>query len=96
MVNIHVEIVYATEAMQTLIPCTVTSPCTAQTAIQQSGILSICPDIDLTKNAIGVFGHKITLDTLVKEGDRIEIYRPLPLDPKQARKLRTQPVRRKR
>lgn len=42
---------------------------------------------DLT-NAVGIFGKRVTLDQPLAEGDRVEIYRPLAMDPKEARRLR--------
>ncbi len=67
------------------------SPCTAEAAIQQSGIFKLHPEIDFKKIGVGIFGHKITKDTLIQSGDRIELYRPLLIDPKKARKLRLFP-----
>jgi len=57
-------------------------------AIIASGILEEFPEIDLTRNRVGVYGKLTTLESLVENGDRVEIYRPLPLDPKQARRSR--------
>ncbi|MBI5447399.1 MAG: RnfH family protein [Gammaproteobacteria bacterium] len=79
-----IEVVY----QQTLLTLTVPAPCTAEQAIQASGILQQHPEIDLPKQVMGVFGEKITLDTLLKENDRLELYLPLLHDPKQARKQR--------
>lgn len=79
-----VEVVYK----QTLLTLELAAPCTAQAAIEQSGILTLHPEINLAEQAIGIFGSKITLNTQIKDGDRIEIYRPLLIDPKKARKLR--------
>lgn len=49
----------------------------------QSGILSQFPEIDLSTNKIGIFSRPIKLTDVLKEGDRIEIYRPLLADPKE-------------
>jgi uncharacterized protein len=57
-------------------------------AIEQSGVSSKCPEIDLAVNQVGIFGKVTKLDQLVADGDRIEIYRPLIADPKEARKRR--------
>jgi putative ubiquitin-RnfH superfamily antitoxin RatB of RatAB toxin-antitoxin module len=61
---------------------------TAKQAIEVSGILERFPEIDLKINKIGIFGKVAKLDTLLTEGDRVEIYRPLIADPKEARKKR--------
>ena len=54
---------------------------TVQQAIEASGLLGIFPEIDLSENKIGIFGRVVKLDSLVSEGDRIEIYRPITADP---------------
>jgi len=56
--------------------------CTAMDAIKVSGILEQFPEIDLEKQKIGVYGKIIKPGLQVKEGDRIEIYRPITADPK--------------
>ena len=63
-------------------------PLTAKQAIEASGILERFPEIDLSTNKIGIFGKAAKLDALLVEGDRVEIYRPLIADPKEARKKR--------
>lgn len=55
-------------------------------AIQHSGLLQRCPEIDLEANRVGIFGTLCTLDTHPKAGDRLEIYRPLCVDPREARR----------
>ncbi len=57
-------------------------------AISRSGILQCCPEIDLEKNRVGIFGRICSLDSIPTAGDRIEIYRPLALDPKEQRRIR--------
>jgi len=61
---------------------------TAEDVIKKSGILEQYPELDLTKNKIGLFSKLIKLDHLMREKDRIEIYRPLIADPKEIRKKR--------
>lgn len=55
---------------------------TVTDAINQSGILSIFPEIDLTQQKLGVFGKLIKADARLSEGDRVEIYRAIIADPK--------------
>lgn len=80
-----IEVSYAKAEQQYLIPLKIATDCDVQTAIQLSGILTLCPEIDLQKNAVGIFGKQVSLTTLLQTGDRIEIYRPLLHDPNQAR-----------
>ena len=61
---------------------------TVRAAIVQSGILEELPQIDPATMTVGVFGRLRSLDDLVQAGERIEIYRPLQLDPKTARRQR--------
>ena len=62
----------------------------ADTALCQSGILQQYPDIDLGQQKVGVWSRPVKQDELVKEGDRIEIYRPLIADPKDLRRRRAE------
>ncbi|AKU20764.1 RnfH family protein [Massilia sp. MB5] len=57
-------------------------------AIEMSGVLQDAPDINLVTMAVGIYGKKKTLDTVLQARDRIEIYRPLIADPKDARRRR--------
>lgn len=84
----QIEVVYALPRTQVLKRLTVTGGCTAGQAVLNSGVLNLFPEIDLTKNRLGIFGKFVQLDTPLKPNDRIEIYRPLVIDPKEARRLR--------
>lgn len=86
--NITVEIAYALPHQQLIIPVQVLAETTAESAINASGIISKFPEIDLTKNQIGIFGKLTRLDTPLRHLDRVEIYRPLIADPKEVRKQR--------
>ena len=55
-------------------------------AIELSGILQKFKDIDLKKNKVGIFGKITSLDKVLRDKDRIEIYRPLIADPKEIRR----------
>src|SRR5215212_8441867 len=57
-------------------------------ALGASGVLERHPGIDLARQAVGIWGRVCALDTPLKEGDRVEIYRPLQVDPKEARRRR--------
>lgn len=87
---ITVEIAYANPQKQALIAIKVPSGTTIQAAIAQSDILTQFPEIDLTQNKVGIFNNLAPLSQVVEDGDRIEIYRSLLIDPKSARKKRAQ------
>ena len=59
-----------------------------QTAILQSGILQQFTEIDLRENKVGIYSRPAKLNDQLKDGDRIEIYRPLLADPKEIRRKR--------
>jgi uncharacterized protein len=61
---------------------------TAASAIEQSGLLAKHIDIDLSLQKIGIWGHLCAPDQVLRDLDRVEIYRPLLVDPKEARRLR--------
>ena len=83
-----VEVTYALEKKQTLLELEVSEGTTLKQAVELSGIIDTYPQIDLTKDKTGIFGKIAKLDTLLREKDRVEIYRPLIADPKQVRKER--------
>lgn len=83
-----IEVAYATPERQALIRIEAVPGCTVRQAIERSGILAQFPEISLERSRVGVFGRPRELDDPVEAGDRVEIYRPLTADPKQARRLR--------
>ncbi len=74
-------VVYAKPPRQTQVPVDLPEGGTVLRAIELSGLLKQFPDIDLEKQRVGSFGKFITLDTVVEEGMRVEIYRPITIDP---------------
>lgn len=86
--KIIIEVAYATPEKQSIIKIAVSAGCTVQTAINQSGILTIFPEIDLTQQKVGIFSKACALTDVVRKGDRIEIYRPLTIEPKEARRAK--------
>ena len=92
---ITVEVVYATAKKQKLVSLKVAAGSSAQMAIEQSGILQEFPDIDLQTQKIGIFAKAVKLDTLLREKDRVEIYRPLIADPKEVRRQRAEAGKKK-
>jgi putative ubiquitin-RnfH superfamily antitoxin RatB of RatAB toxin-antitoxin module len=91
---IKIEVAYARAAEQRIIPIEVAEGSTIEIAIHHSGILTLFPEIDLTTQVVGIFSAPKTLSTLVKEGDRIEIYRSLVIDPKEARRIKANALKR--
>lgn len=88
--TIHIEIVYALTHEQTLLKQSVPAGATVAEAIHASGILAKHAEIDLGKNKLGIFGKLTKSDTLLRDKDRIEIYRPLIADPKEVRRQRAE------
>ena len=86
--EIMVEVAYALPEEQVIISIKVPTIFNVQQAIEKSGIQKKFPGIDLSKNKVGIFGKKTTLDNTLNDRDRIEIYRPLILDPKEMRRKR--------
>ena len=62
-------------------------------AIQSSGLTQVHPEVDPTTLRVGIFGKLKTLDTEVRDGDRVEVYRILTADPKTARRKRVETKR---
>ena len=86
--KILVEVAYALPERQVIVVVDVAAGATLEEAVRASGILEQYPDIDLTKNKVGVFGKLGKPGDPLHAGDRVEIYRPLIADPKQVRKQR--------
>jgi len=85
---LNIEVAYALPAHQVLMALRIRAGATVREAVEQSGILESFPDIDLGSNQVGIFGKLIKLEHPLREGDRVEIYRPLIADPKEVRRLR--------
>lgn len=83
-----VEVAYALAEKQSLISLEVKEGSTLKEAIDASGILKQYKQIDLSKDRVGIFSKFATLDTVLREKDRVEIYRSLKADPKKIRKER--------
>ena len=86
--EILIEVAYALPKKQLIIPIKVKQGVTAQEAIQLSGITKKFPEINLETNQIGIFGKLTQRNHVLRERDRVEIYRPLIADPKEIRRQR--------
>lgn len=85
---IKVEVAYASLHHQRIVTVEIEAGSTIEAAILRSGILTLFTEIDLTKQKVGVFSKLRELTDIAEEGDRIEIYRPLTIDPKEARRAK--------
>lgn len=85
---IPIIVCYATSIRQIEISLQVTEDCTIEQAIFKSGLLEEFPEIDLYLCVVGICGKIAALSNQVHAHDRVEIYRPLVIDPKEARRLR--------
>jgi len=85
---LHISICYATPQREFLREFAVPSGTTIGQAIEQSGVLTEFPEINLVTQPVGIYARKQTLDTVLRERDRVEIYRPLVADPKDSRRRR--------
>lgn len=83
-----ISVCYASDKVEWLHPMRVEAGTTIGEAIERSGVLEAFPDINLTTQAVGIYAKKKTLDTVLRERDRIEIYRSLVADPKESRRKR--------
>jgi hypothetical protein len=88
--RIKVEVIYALPREQILLNVQVPQGCTVEEAIKISGILEKYTDINLSTNKVGIFSKLSKLDAVVRDHDRIEIYRPLIADPKEVRRKRAE------
>lgn len=81
-----VEVVYGTPKECCLVAVKVSQDATVKASILASGLLEKFTAIDLTTQTIGIFSKKVDLTAIPRHGDRIEIYRPLFMDPKERRR----------
>lgn len=88
--KIKIEVVYALPHEQTLLKLDVPATSTIADAVKLSGLLEKYPEIDLGKGKFGLYGKLSKADTVLRERDRIEIYRPLLADPKEVRRKRAE------
>lgn len=86
MSEFEVEIVFALADRQSLQIVRVTPGASVAEVVSKSGLQDAFPDFDIDSLAWGVWGREVPRNQAVKEGDRIEIYRPLELDPREARR----------
>jgi putative ubiquitin-RnfH superfamily antitoxin RatB of RatAB toxin-antitoxin module len=86
--TINVEVAYALPERQLIIPVNVDLGTTVGGALVQSGIMIEFPELDIENSKVGIFGKATAMETQLRDGDRVEIYRPLIADPKEVRRKR--------
>lgn len=87
---INVEVAYALPQGQTLIALQVVAGSTALQAVVASGVLTKHTELDPASLKLGIFSRAVRPDVILRDKDRVEIYRPLLADPKQARRNRAE------
>lgn len=85
---IDIEVAYAEPDKQMIVPLHVPVGTSAREAVRRSGLLERFAGIDLNEAVMGVFGIQVSPCAPLANGDRVEIYRPLRVDPKTARRHR--------
>ena len=84
--TIHVEVVFASPDRQALVPIAMPGGATVAEAIEMSAIAASFPECNLDKCPTGVWGKPVQRDHVLSDGDRVELYRPLRMDPREARR----------
>jgi uncharacterized protein len=90
---LRIEVVYARRDEQVLIALELEEGASVRQAVERSGIRQRFPEIDLARMSVGIFGRVTGLDTRLADGDRVEIYRPLLVDPKEVRRKKAKPLK---
>lgn len=86
--GLSVSVVYAEPQRVFDVRVSLPNGATVADAIARSGIREQRPDIEIRDDRLGIFARKASPDTKLRDGDRVEIYRSLRIDPKEARRMR--------
>ncbi len=86
--TIHIEVAYALSSRQEVVPLTLPAGSTLQQAVEASRLAEKHPEIELATGKFGIYSKLARPDTVLRDRDRVEIYRPLIADPKEVRKQR--------
>lgn len=86
--QINVSVCYATDTLEFLRALRLDAGATIADALNVSGLALAVPEVDLETMVVGIYGKKKPRDTVLREHDRVEVYRPLIADPKNARRRR--------
>lgn len=86
----YVEIVYITQTKECIRTLKISAGTKVEHAIRESGLLESYAEINLKHGKFGIYGKVVPLDTVLRDGDRVEIYQSLLMDPMEARRLRAE------
>lgn len=85
---INVEVVYAQPTQQWRQTLTLPSGATVRDAIEQSGVVATIPEWNWSDVKVGIYSRPVALEQTLRDRDRVELYRPILIDPKEARRQR--------
>jgi uncharacterized protein len=88
MASLSVQVVYALPGREDAVSLKVPAGATALDALRASGLLERHPEIDLARHNIGIYGKVVSRQAPLRDGDRVEVYRPLLVEAKEARRRR--------
>lgn len=88
--TLKVEVAWATPERQVVLCVELPPGATVEQAVRRSGILDACPDAVFDPERVGIFGRRVAPEEPVRDGDRVELYRPLVADPRDARRARVE------
>ena len=94
MEKLRIEVVYALPDMQRVLEISLAPGATVADALAAAGVCARHPEIDLARQAVGIFGRRVRLEQRLRHGDRVEIYRALVADPQTSRRRRAAKGRR--
>ena len=89
MAKVRVQVVYALPQGEDAVELELEPGATAADAVKASGLVQRHPEIDLAHHRVGVFGRVVEPRVALRDGDRVEVYRPLGMNPKEARRRRS-------
>ncbi len=87
--SMKIQVIYINQNTEFFVNIDMPEGASVQQVIKRSGLLEQQPEFSLDKNEVGIFGELVSLETVLHEGDRVEVYRPLTMDPMEARRLRS-------
>lgn len=83
-----IEVVFAKPHEQKIIELELVDGSTVEDAVRASGLCAKYPEIKIGETPVGIYAERVQYETVLRDGDRVEIYRPLEVDPMEARRLR--------
>ena len=94
MARLSIEVICAWRDRQVAVTVGLEEGATALDALRASGLLQRYPELDANAPALGIFGRRVTPDAKLRDGDRVEVYRALEVDPREARRAKVSAKRR--